>query len=181
MKSDVILIDNHGSGFSEAVNAAKQIARFKGLGEKETLRLQLLAEELLSMARSVTGEMQASFWLECEENTYELHMTTEAVLGREMRSNLIAAATSKRNEAAGSFLGRLRDVFEQAMASDVYYTSDYIFYEMTGEMRADQPISVVDGPEWDRYELSILKKLADEVKVYIRGRQVHLSVKKTFA
>ena len=45
MKSDVVTIDNKGLGFKEAVEATKKIADFNGLGDKESLKLQLCAEE----------------------------------------------------------------------------------------------------------------------------------------
>ena len=36
-------------------------------------------------------------------------------------------------------------------------------------------------PEWDGYEESILKKLADTIKIGIRGNTIDLTVIKTFA
>ena len=57
MKSDVILIDNKGGGFSEALKETQKVAEYQGLDAKESIRLQLFTEEMLSMVRSVTGEM----------------------------------------------------------------------------------------------------------------------------
>ena len=34
--------------------------------------------------------------------------------------------------------------------------------------------------EWDRYEQSVLQKLADEVKISIRGNEVKMTVSKSF-
>ena len=55
MKSDVILIDNRGNGFAEALKQTGKVAEYRGISPKNTTRLQLMAEEMLSMARSVTG------------------------------------------------------------------------------------------------------------------------------
>ncbi len=85
MKSDVILIDNQGKGFDDAVQQTKKVAEFRGISPKDATRLQLMTEEMLSMARSVTGEMVASFWIESEDTAFELHMTTKTIMDREKR------------------------------------------------------------------------------------------------
>ncbi len=177
MKSDVILIDNQGNGFSEAVQQTKKVAEYRGISPKETMRLQLMAEEMLSMARSVTGEMQASFWIESEGHEFELHMTTKTVMDKEKRYLLLSSSTSRKNEAANSFLGRLRDAFEEAMTAD----ADHEYFDLPVELQADLSGRSIENPEWDRYEQSVLLRLADNVKIGIRGGEVHMTVIKTFA
>lgn len=177
MKSDVIRIDNRGGGFDQAVQETKKTAEFRGVNHRDAVQLQLMTEELLSMARSVTGEMQASFWLESEDKYFELHLSTKTVMDSEKRRQLISASTSRKNEAAASFLGRLRDAFEQAMAADVDHTSD----DLPEDVIKDLPYGFAGSPEWDRYEQSILRRLADEVKIFIRGGLVNMTVTKRFA
>ena len=111
MKSDVIAIDNKGTGFKEAVEATKKLAEFNGLSATDSLHLQLFTEEMLSMVRIVTGEVKASFWVDQEDKTYDLNLTTETVMDKDKRATLISASSSRKNEAAGSFLGMLRDAF----------------------------------------------------------------------
>ena len=65
MKSDIVLIDNRGNGFAQALEQTQKAAAFRGISHQDSTRLQLIAEEMLSLARSVTGEMQASFWMMC--------------------------------------------------------------------------------------------------------------------
>ena len=176
MKSDMIQIDNQGNGFDKAVAEARKAADFRGLDGKQSLQLQLITEEMLSMARSITGEMKASFWVESDEKSFELNMTTQTVMDKEKRHQLISSSTAKKNAAASGFLGRLRDAFEQAMTADV--THDY--EELPVDIQADLVGRYVEDPEWDRYEASILKRVADEVKIFIRGGQVQLKVSKSF-
>ena len=177
MKSDIILIDNQGNGFADAVKEAKKSAGYRDLGKDECIQLELVAEEMLSLARSVTGEMQASFWLESEGRSFTLNMTTTTVMDKEKRALLISSASSRKNEAANSFLGKLRDAFEQAMAGD----SDRTTYELPEELLSDVSNRFIENPEWDHYEQSILLKLADDVKIGIRGGQVKMTVTKKFA
>ena len=174
MKSDVIKIDNSGNGFQDALIQTTKSAQFRNLSHKETLQLRLCAEEMLSLARSVTGEMQASFWVESTGKQFDMHLSTKTVMDREKRENLLASATSRKNEAAATFLGKLRDAFEQAMLSDVTYSIP----EDDLDDLANHPIEI---PEWDEYEQSILRKVADEVKIAIRGDMVDMTITKKYA
>ena len=173
MKSDVITIDNRSNGFRDALDQTAKAAQFRGLSHKEELRLRICAEEMLSLVRSVTGELQACFWLESEGKKFDLHLSAKTVMDREKRDNLIASATSRRNEAANSFLGKLRDAFEAAMISE----PDYSIPEDALDDLANHPIEI---QEWDEFEQSILRSVADNVKISIRGGVVDMTVSKSF-
>ena len=174
MRSDIINIDNCGNGYQDALDQTAKAAQFRDLSHKEALRLRICAEEMLSLARSVTGELQACFWLESEGKKFDLHLSTKTVMDKEKRENLIASATSHRNEAANSFLGKLRDAFEAAMVSE----QDNSIPEEALDDLVNHPIEI---PEWDEYEQSILRNAADTVKIAIRGGFVDMTVSKNFA
>ena len=173
MKSDIINIDNSGNGFRDALLQTTKTAQFRDLRHKEALQLRLCAEEMLSLARSVTGEMQATFWLESDGKQFDIHLSTKTVMDREKRNNLLASATSRKNEAASTFLGKLRDAFEQALLSD----PDYSIPEDALDDLANHPIVI---SEWDEYEQSILREVADDVKIYIRGNMVDMIITKNY-
>ena len=176
MKSDVIIIDNRERGFFDAVEETNRIAEFCGQSAKDRIQLHMITEEMLSLVRSVTGEIEASFWLEYQDNVFELHMTTRTVMDKEKRYLLISSSTTRKNEAANSFLGRLRDELERAMASDV--VTEYV--EAPDNVQKDSFNWYENDPEWDRYELSILRNLADNIRIFIRGQQVHMIIRKKF-
>ena len=178
MKSDVIMIDNQGNGFENTIEEARKVAAYEALSHKDSLHLQLCAEEMLSLVRSVTGEMKASFWIETEGKTFCLHMSTQTVLDKEKRAQLLASATSGKNEAAKSFLGQLRDIFEQALTAEANHT-DSIPEEVLSDL-ANHTIECTD-PEWDQYEQSTLKKLAKTIQIGIRGDTVDMTVITSFA
>jgi len=174
MRSDTIHIDNSGAGFQRVTNEAKKVATYKGLGEMDAIQLQVLTEELLSLARSIAGQVKASFWIEFENGQADLHLSTKAVLDKEKRAELIASSTSQKNDAAKTFLGRLRDQFQEAMASDPEH------YQPSDDILNDLPHGIYDSPEWDGYERSILKKLAEDIKIGIDGENVDITVSKRF-
>ena len=174
MRSDIVNIDNSGRGFEDAVEQTKKVASFNDIGELQTIQLQVLTEEMLSLARSITGEVKASFWIEMQGGQADLHMTTRAVLDKEKRAELINSSTSRKNEAAKTFLGRLRDMVEEAMAADPAH------YTPSNDILADLPHGDYDAPEWDGYERSILRTLADDVRIGIQGETVDITVSKRF-
>ena len=175
MKSDVVTIDNKGHGIEEAKAETKKFAEFRKLSEIETLHLQLCAEEMLCLARSITGEMEASFWIENQDKKFDLHMTTKTVMDKTKRDLLIAASSERKNEATKSFLGRIRNAFEEAMISE---TETYTYTpDISQEDLANR---AVDASDWDQYEQSVLRKVADGIKVSISGKTVDLTVEKSF-
>ena len=178
MKSDVIQIDNGGSGYREAVEETRRVAEYTNLSHSDSLHLQLFTEEMLSMLHSVTGQIQASFWVEAEDKQYRLNVAARTVLDSEQRYLLISSSTSRKNEIARSFLGRLRDAFEEALTSDAEKTT----FELPEFIsQSDLPSGSLDAEEWDGYERSVLLKLADDVKIAIKGKQVTMTVSKKFA
>ena len=138
----------------------------------------LMMEEVLGLARSVTGDTQAQFWIETEGQEIDLCLTTEAVLSKEMRSKLIHSTTSQKNEAAKGIFGKLRDSIEQSLAgSEATYADEVIPQDMSN----DVPNYVVTDPEWDGLERKLLRHMADNVKIAIRGKQVDITVSKNFS
>ncbi len=178
MKSETIMIDNRENGFAEAVKEAQKVAAYTELNEKNSLHLQLCAEEVLSLVRSVTGEIKASFWIENDGRQFDLHVSTNTAMDMDKRNTLLAVSTSKKNEAAKSFLGMLREIFEETMVVEVNHTGD-LPDEVSGDFV--NRVIVCTDPEWDGYEHSILKNLADVIKVSIRGKAVDMTVSKRFA
>ena len=169
IQSDAIRIDNHGEGFADAIAEAEKMAERTGLEHKDALHLVLFAEEMLSMASIITGEMQATFWIECVNREYELHMETQTVMDRKKKKRLKAAASPKRNAVSKSFQERLSHAFEHAMASD----GDEVCLDLTNADR-EEPGG------WDGYERSILLRLADNVRITVHGSIVRMTVRKIF-
>ena len=178
MRSDVIVIDNGGKGFAEAVEETRKVAVYRELDSKNAVRLALMTEEMLSLVRSITGEFEASFWLETEGTRYDLHLTAKTEMDKEKRRLLISSASSRKNEAAKTFLGHLRNAFEEAMAAEPDHSADEL---PPAELISDLSHRPMDDPEWDGYERSVLRKVADTVKIAIRGGVVDMTVSKDYA
>ena len=111
MKTDVIVVSSKGSQIELALNQVDKVAAYKELTQKDALHLRLLAEEMMAMMRSITGETQGKFWIEDQDGVYELHLQAATRMTSTKREKLLSAATSGKNESAKGFMGKLRDFF----------------------------------------------------------------------
>ena len=204
MKTDVIAISPLGEGMAEALKEIERAAAYRGLTPKESLRLQLLGEELMGMLRTIVGEGKSSFWVEAEEKAFSLHLMAGVRMNADLRDDLLRTATSHKNAAVKGFMGRIRDIFTQLSEPDgatmdpKEYGFSYVdvssFDASMGvtthgllygwsmkEDRSSLEEHRAEEPEkWDELEKSITARLADEVKVFIRGNTVEMVVEKAF-
>ncbi len=175
MKSDEISINSQGNGAEEAVRETKRMAEFQGLNPQDSLRLQLITEEMLSLVMSITGETKAIFWVEEDGGKFDLHMITQTHMDRNKKDMLLASSTSRENEAARSFLGYLRDTIENATLSEGDYSSNDV--PPTGDVY----LSFGEDESDSLYEQSVLRCLADNVSISIRGKTVEMTVTQNFS
>ncbi len=80
MKVQGIKISNTGKNMDEALALTEQAAKDMSLSQRDALRLRLLAEEMMSMVRAITGSFTADFWLEHESNTCKLVLSAKLSL-----------------------------------------------------------------------------------------------------
>ena len=204
MKTDVITISPAGEGMEEALRQTEKAAAYADLGPKESLRLRLLGEEMMGMLRTIVGEERSRFWVEAEEKAFSLHLSANVRMNTDMREELLKSSTSGRNAAVKGFMSRIRDIFTQLCEPDgdgispTDYGFSYVdvasfdasmgvtthgmlygwsmkeYRSAVEEHRAEEP------EKWDELEKSITARLADEVKVFIRGNTVEMVVEKAF-
>ncbi|MBR0227557.1 MAG: hypothetical protein IJQ62_04325 [Clostridia bacterium] len=201
MKTDVIVVSSKGTKMEAALIQVDKVAAYKGLPPKDALHLRLLAEEMMAMMRSITGETQGKFWIEDEDGTYELHLQAATRMTSVKREKLLSTATSGKNESARTFMGKLRDFFERGADEDIAAHSSPLLmpgmYEHSSTPTLDWEWSMtqyeralssaVDRKDeealkaWDELEKSVVAHVADDVKVSIRSQQVEMTIIKKFA
>ena len=119
MKTDVIVVSSKGSQIETALSQVDKVIAYKGLTGKNALHLRLLAEEMMGMMRSITGETEGKFWIEDEDNVYQLHLQVVTRMDSGKRDQLLSAASTGKNESARGLMGRLRDFFERGADEDI--------------------------------------------------------------
>ena len=137
--------------------------------------------------RELTGEREADFWIENENNAYQLHLLAHTDMDYDKRTKLISVSTSKKNDVKG-FMSKIRSVFEAAMSSMNSSYSEAVslgFVETKGfhgysEWTLTEYKSKAKEEEWDELERSIVARLADEVRVRISGSDVEMTIEISF-
>ena len=201
MKTDVITVSSKGAQMEAALIQADKVAVYKELKRKDALHLRLLAEEMMGLMRSITGDVTGRFWIQDEDGVYELHLQTEKWLTSEKREKLLAASTTGKNESAKGLMGRLRNFFEVGADEDIATFANPLvmpgMYEHSTSPTMDWEWSMVqyqqalEGymPEKeeavqeakDELEKSVVAHVADDIKVGIKGRTVEMTILKKMA
>ena len=200
MKTDVVVVSTNGAGMEEALNQTEKIGEYKNLSSKSTLHLRLLAEELMGLMRSITGEKSGQFWIEDDDGTYMLHLLVDTRMNTVKREKLLNTSTSGKNAYAKGIMGRLRDFFDRnadqdvvaftnpIMMSGVYDNAQDILHDVEWSMvkyREDIYSTKDENAEhaaaWDELEKSVITHVADEIKVFIHNQQAEMVVYKKLA
>ena len=194
MKTDVIVITNEENQIEKALKLAEKTAVYKDLSKKDALTLRLLTEEMMSMVRAIAGTMEGKYWIEDEDNNFMLNLEVEGNLDFQQREQLVAASTSGKNEAAKGVMGKIRAFFEAEQEYPFYLgsTLDYADGFDAGlnwslDLYREQIMKSLEekregaAEAWDELEKSLVSKLADEVKVSVRGRKIKLVIYKKIA
>jgi hypothetical protein len=205
MKTDVIEITANGTGFTRVLEETERAAAYRGLEPKQALRLRLLAEEMTGMLKTLVGDERFRYWIESEGRAFSLHLETQTIVTRALREALLKASSSGKNAAAKGFMGRLREIlttmsesYVPAAIAEMGYGYSYvnvIDFDASMDMSPNAMLygwslreyrSAVEAhrdeeaDKWDELERSITAKLADEVKIFIRGNTVEMVIEKAF-
>ena len=200
MKTDVITVSGKGKRVEAALKQVEKVAAYKGLSPKNTLHLRLLAEEMMQMMRSITGEPEGEFWIEDNDGEYELHLRVATRLNIEKREQLLSASSSGKNESARGLMGRIRAFFDWGCDEDYdgfagpymlpdafeHSTSPALDWEWSMRRYENVLSAKIDEDDsarevWDELEKSVVKNVADDVKVAIRGGYVEMIILKKLA
>ena len=209
MKSNICKLNEDLTCLANVLDEVEKVTKYNELDKKKALKIRLLAEELCGMLPGLVENFSGEFWAESDGDNYELHVELKADdMSIEMRDELISVSKSGKNAAAKGIMGKIRAVAETMLltASDAtdsaplpigdYY--DYHGFNMgfgyidpkiscqTGYMYSWSLYSYMTAVEenkdeaYDELERSIVAKLADDVIVGVRGKNVEIVVKKSF-
>ena len=194
MQSNVCKIEKGSQKLDEIFLESEKVAKYNELDRKQTLQLRLLCEELVNMLPSVVSNFSGEFWIENSGDEYELcvNVSVES-MDMETRDRLIKVSKSNRNSSVVGITGKIRAVFDyMAMGGEASMMAPTGRYGMTANIDFSQIWSLrqyqdsvrkdgEEATEWDEFERSILVKVADDVIVGVKGKNVSIIIKKKFA
>lgn len=195
MKTNICTIKKGGVGLKAVFEEVEKVSSYNALEHKNALRLRLLAEELSGMLKELLENYEGKFWCENDKNEYELHVEVLVPeMKKELKESLISVSKNKKNASATGIMGKIREAAQNMILSidgtpevtgvmsdwqisdpDYYYT-----YAWTLNGYKNHTKESHNEEAWDELERSIVAKLADDVIVGVKGRQVDIIIKKKF-
>ena len=206
MKSNNCKLNKDLKCLQEVLAEVEKVTAYNGLEDKKALRLRLLAEELCGMLPGLVENFSGEFWAENDGDDYELHVELKADdMNLDLRDELISVSKSGKNAAVKGVMGKIRAVaetmllvaFDPTLSTPVGEYYDCHGYNM-GFGFIDPTMAVETGyvyswslfnyktavenkkEEYAELERSIVAKLADDIIVGVRGKNVEIVVKKSF-
>ena len=184
MKSNICKLNKDLTCLEAVLAEVEKVTTYNSLEDKKALRLRLLAEELCGMLPGLVENFSGEFWAENEGEIYELHVELKAkgIMGkiRAVAETMLLAASDPTLQAlpAGEFydyhgynmgFGYIDPTI--AVETGYIYSWSLFNYKTAVEEKKD---------EYAELERSIVAKLADDIIVGVRGKNVEIMVKKSF-
>ena len=196
-----VKFSNKETSANEALELTERIAESIGLKGKNSLKLRLLAEEMMNMIRAVAGDFIAEFYFEHDGKDCKLSLSAKSELNYEKRREFLSVSTSGKNEANVGIMEKIRGIFEaglwgmqESFAMQAEYgtgmwgfgAAGMVDDGMTGalyswSMQKYKSEVQANSDEWDELEKSIIANIADEVNVAVTRDGVVLTVRKKFS
>ncbi|MBR6399867.1 MAG: hypothetical protein IKS17_01405 [Firmicutes bacterium] len=195
MKTDVFKLTGDRAELERMLDESEKAAKYSDLDKKQTIRLRLLAEELIGMVPELVEYVTGDFWIESEGKAFELHIsaTLDDMFSAD-RDKLMSLSKSGKNAAAKGIMGKIRSAFETMLFEyaslppeiyNDYYTMGMMpepyYYSSLWSLEQYRQAAEQNEDAWDELEKSIVANLADDVVVGIKGKNVDIIVKKNFA
>lgn len=186
MKSDVCKITGDKESLKSILNEVEKTAAYNELEAKSAGRLRLMAEELIGMLPELLEYADGDFWIEVDNNKYELHtsLLPNKPMSSDKREKILAISSSGKNEAGTGVMSKILIAVQLMMLdySQVTTTAGN-FYEM-GRSWSLETYRAYAGKEkgeaWDELEKSIIANISDDVVVRIHEKKVEIVITKAF-
>ena len=203
MKSDVIRIQSDLTGREEAMQAAESFIRYNGFEGKNAMHIRLLTEELVSMVHGIMDKFAGDLWFESKKTdegiSCNICLSAKKSVDPAQEEQILSVASSGKNENARGILGKIRESFrvsaqhsvdgvylEQYSALNSWYgmgahRTEYLAgvqYWSLRSYRENLPDKKSAAEEWDELETSIIAKIADDVKVWLKVDTTEVVIEK---
>jgi hypothetical protein len=191
MKSNVINVSKDQDNLNKILIETQKTAVYGELSSKQTLRMQLIAEELIGLLKELSGNFEGVFWVEKQDLDFKF--VTQIVINENMdkqtKRKFINVSTDKKNASTKSVMGKIRDVVENMLyPENAMFSSNFIAYQLETAVLLDDEWTLKrykdsqknSEESWDELEKSIIANLADDVSVAVKGNKVEIIITKNF-
>lgn len=195
MKTDVITIYSDLNGRDKALQETEKFTEYYHITGKNAMHLRLLTEETFCMIHGIMEEFSGRLWLESEQTRKGLLcricLTIEKPLNKEQEADILSVATSGKNEMAKGIVGKIRELIRQSLQSasdedeeymknicDTLAVQDAGYWSLQLYRQSLSPETETKKQEYDELEKSIIARLANDVKVWLKTDITEITVEK---
>ncbi|MCR5670545.1 MAG: hypothetical protein K6G10_06030 [Butyrivibrio sp.] len=177
MQSEHVLIEDISKDLKKADDVVENYIYDTKLSGKNAMRLRLLCEETLRLAKSIIGESACDFWLEGDARVSRIYLSANSALDSDKREELISVSSTGENAAETGFFGKLLSTFRLGAGE----TSSWTLRDYKDELSARRCEDMYAQDAWEDLERSILANLADDIEVGIKNEKISMIVTKDFS
>ena len=174
IRSEQIKITDPENEMKKAYEAVDAFIEEAGITDKSALRIRLLAEEVLRLARSIIGCEEKSFRLEGDNRVVHICLDAANKIEKSRQMELLSVSTSGENIGAGGFFDKLLSLF----TSDEYSDTVWSLKDYEDEIRRRKDEDRFSQEAWEDLERSIVANLADDIEVGIGRKDIRMIVTK---
>ncbi len=176
-QSEHIKIANLESKMDVAQEVVENFIFDTGIKGKDALRLKLLSEEVLRLAKSIIGYGIMNFWLEGNSRVTKIYLTADNHMDKSKQEELISVSSTGENSVEKGFFGKLRSLF----TIDAPGASTWSLKEYEEELRRRKEEDKYSQEAWDDLERSLVANLADDIEVGVSKDSIQMVVTKDFS
>lgn len=194
MKSNIHKFEKGTKAVDEVFLECEKVAKYNELNHRHSLELRLLGEELVNLLPAIIANYSGDFWIENQGESYELCVdVTVENMDIDTWDRLINVSKENINSAAVGISGKIREVFDYMslvgndpmispagrfdFSTNIDFSQLWSLKEYQDNVQENKEN---EAKEWDEFERSILVKLADDVVVGVKGKNVSIIIKKKF-
>lgn len=202
MISDKFMVNSDAGRMAAARYATENFAWQAKLDKREMLRLELLVEETLGMAKVMLEDFYGQLWFVNEGKRLEIHFEATANMNKNKKYELLSVSSTGTNAAAKGFMGKIGELISGALygvgqTMDAYgrETMEYGILHTPGTLAPNVDMVPIwtlqnyktnldNASKEDKMaeaaiedlEKSIVARLADDIVVGVKGDRVDMII-----
>ena len=177
MQSEHIRIGNIERDIDRAYQLLDDYIFDVKLEGKNALRLRLLTEEIIRLAKSIVDETTLEMWFEGDSRLANIYLAADNNIDTNKQKELLSVSKTGENVADSGFFKQLVKAFLfEAPAEREWSLKDYR-REVLNKRKEDK----YSLEAWDDLERSLVANLADDIQVSIDKNKIKMVVIKDFS
>ena len=196
-KSIIVPLGMEELDITRVLNAVEEFGQVINLDSKSVNSIRLVSEELLGVASAIFEVTEGRFWAEVNEGKVEIHVKTATSMsdGTKEKVGKLSDNGNIAYKGMSGLLRRVVDIMKESfsvanpvllsegtiaaeMTSGYVYTSATMQNALEWNLQKCEELMRLDekAENWDELEMSVLKKLSDNIIVGYRAEGVDITV-----